>query len=94
MLNVNSVNDLLNTMSVEVYQQLQRAVELGKWPNGQTLTAEQRELCLQATIAYEQKFLPPEEHTAYIPPKPHQHCGSHEQDDLTPADDEQVLNLK
>ena len=92
MLNINSVNDLLNTMTIDIYRQLQRAVELGKWPSGQVLTAEQRDLCLQACIAYEQKFLPPEEHAGYIPPKAHQHCGS--QGDIAEADDEQILNLK
>ncbi len=46
---------MIETMSPEVYQSLRRAVELGKWPNGQRLTQEQRETSLRAVIAYEHK---------------------------------------
>ncbi len=66
---------LLNSITPEIYQNLKRAIELGKWPDGQKLSAEQKEHCMQAVIAYEQQHLPPEEHTGYIPPKPHEHCG-------------------
>jgi len=52
------------------------------------LSKEQRELCLQAVIAYEEKHLSPEERTGYIPPKKHTHCGSTEgnvaDDDIQP----------
>ena len=94
MLTINSVNDLLNTMTVDIYHhQLQRAVELGKWPTGQALTAEQRSLCLQATIAYEQKFLLRKNiPLTFLQREPHQHCGSH--DGTAETEDEQVLQLK
>ena len=67
--------DLLNAITPEVYESLKRAVELGKWPDGRVLTAEQRQHSMEAVIAYEHKHLPPEQHTGYIPPKPHTHCG-------------------
>ncbi len=37
-------DDIINSMTPEVYQRLSTAVELGKWPDGVTLTEEQREL--------------------------------------------------
>ncbi|HET8710272.1 MAG TPA: DUF1315 family protein, partial [Spongiibacteraceae bacterium] len=42
------------------------AVEIGKWPDGRKLTSEQRELCLQAIIAYEAKHIPETERTGFI----------------------------
>lgn len=82
--------DLLNSLTPDVYDNLKRAVELGKWPNGKLLSAEQKQTCMQAIIAYEHQHLPPHQHTGYIPPKPHQHCGG--EDELAEA--EQPLNWK
>ncbi|UTA49348.1 YeaC family protein [Simiduia sp. 21SJ11W-1] len=78
---------LLDNLTPEVYENLKRAIELGKWPDGRALTQEQRATCMQAVIAYEHKHLPPEQHTGFIPPKPHQHCGE-------PGDDEQPVTWK
>jgi len=72
---------LLNSLTPDIYQNLKRAVELGKWPDGRRLTKEQRHTCMQAMIAYEHRHLPPQEHTGYIPPKPHEPCGKTEQDE-------------
>jgi uncharacterized protein len=69
------LHTLLNSLTPEIYQHLKVAVELGKWPNGEKLSSDQRQLCMQAMIAYEHKHLPPEEHTGYIPPEPHTFCG-------------------
>src|SRR5690606_37711830 len=44
---------LLKTLTPDIYENLKRAVELGKWPNGEPLTPEQRETCLQAVIAWD-----------------------------------------
>ncbi len=66
---------LLDNITPNIYQNLKRAVELGKWPDGNTLTKEQRELCMQAVIGWEAKHLPENERTGYIPPKEHSHCG-------------------
>ncbi len=68
-------DQLLQAITPEIYQNLRRAIELGKWPNGERLSTEQKENCMQAVIAYEQKHLPIDAHTGYIPPKPHEHCG-------------------
>lgn len=53
-------------LSREVYENLRRSVELGRWPDGRTLTAEQRETSLQAVIAWEQAHLPEHERSGYI----------------------------
>lgn len=61
-----SFQELLQSITPEAYQNLKLAVEIGKWPDGRALSAEQRELCLQAVIVYEQKNLPEQERTGYI----------------------------
>jgi len=63
------LEQLLTSITPQVYENLQRAIELGKWPNGHPLTEEQRELCLQAIIAYDVKNKPEEERVGYLPPK-------------------------
>ena len=57
---------IINAMTPEIYQNLKRAVEIGKWPDGRVLTAEQRELSMQAVIVYEAKFVEEKERTGYI----------------------------
>ena len=69
------LQDLLNSITPEIYNNLKMAIEIGKWPDGNKISAEQRQLCMQAVIAYEHKHLPAEEHTGYIPPEPHTFCG-------------------
>lgn len=59
---------LIDGITPEVYQQLQRVVEIGKWPDGRSLTEEQRSLCMQAIIAFDQRQ-PEEQRTGYVPPK-------------------------
>lgn len=75
---------MLDTLTPDIYQRLKQAVELGKWPDGRLVSGEQRELCMQAMIAWEHKHLPPEEHTGYIEPEPHSHCGSDGDDHQQP----------
>jgi uncharacterized protein YeaC (DUF1315 family) len=56
---------LLSSITPDIYQNLKLAVEIGKWPDGNKLSSEQRQLCMQAVIAYEHKNLPPEEPVTY-----------------------------
>ncbi|MGD9660971.1 MAG: YeaC family protein [Porticoccaceae bacterium] len=67
---------LISTMTPDIYENLKRAVELGKWPNGERLSPEQRETCLQAVIAYDHKHKPEEERVGFIHTMKHDHCGS------------------
>lgn len=57
---------LVETMTPEVYQNLKRAVELGKWPDGRPVTAEQRQNALQAVIAWGKLHLEATERVGYI----------------------------
>lgn len=64
--NIESLQDILAMMNPEVHMNLKTAVELGRWPDGRKLSAEQLEYCLQAIIAYEQAFLPEPQRVGYI----------------------------
>ena len=57
---------LIDTMSPEVYRNLRSALELGRWPDGRELSGEQREHTMQAVIAWGEKHLPAEERIGYI----------------------------
>jgi hypothetical protein len=59
-------NAILEMITPEVHASLRRAVEIGKWADGVALTREQRELCLQAVIAWEARHLENEARTGYI----------------------------
>jgi uncharacterized protein len=69
--------DMLRNITPDVYAALKLAVEIGKWSDGRKLTLEQKELCLQAMIAWEQDNLPEEERTGYMGP---QACKSEKKD--------------
>ena len=58
--------EMIAGMSPEVYQNLKRSVETGKWPDGRPLSAEQRENALQAVIAWGEQYLPAPERVGYI----------------------------
>ncbi len=61
-----SWQQLVAGMTPEIHQNLKTAVELGKWPNGERLSDEQKEHCLQAVIAYDELYLSEAERTAFI----------------------------
>lgn len=55
------------SLTPEVYQRLKEAVELGKWPNGDALSREQKALCLEALMTYEARNgVPENERIGYI----------------------------
>ena len=70
------LEQLLNSITPDVYKQLQKAVETGKWPDGRVLSDEQRSLCMQAIIAYDQRQ-PEDQITGYVPPKPNNQTNCH-----------------
>jgi len=86
---IRSFSELIDKLTPDIYQQLKKAVEIGKWPTGQALSKEQRSLCLQAVIAYEQKNVTETERTGFVPSKKTA-CGSQD----NKPDDEQVITLK
>ncbi|KJK06500.1 MULTISPECIES: YeaC family protein [Pseudomonas] len=64
---------MIENITPEIYESLKLAVELGKWADGRKLTTEQKELSLQAVIAWELQNLPEEQRTGYMGP---QECSS------------------
>ena len=64
---------MIENITPEIYESLKTAVELGKWADGRKLTREQKELSLQAVIAWEMQNLPEEQRTGYMGP---QECSS------------------
>jgi uncharacterized protein YeaC (DUF1315 family) len=65
--------ELIRHITPDVYQSLKLAVEIGKWADGRPLTQEQRELSLQALIAWEAENLPEEQRIGYMGDL---HCAS------------------
>lgn len=63
------LHKLLSALTPQIYANLCRAVELGRWPDGKLLTVEQRALCLQAVIAYDAEHKPESARVGYLPPK-------------------------
>lgn len=68
---------LIDSLTPELHQTLKTAIELGRWPNGERLSKEQVELCLQAVIAWDNKHLPEAERVAWIDRRKlkTRHCG-------------------
>ncbi len=62
----NSFEELLSSITPEVHSKLKQAIELGRWENGDRLSKEQVELCMQAVIAYDEIHLSEEEKVGYI----------------------------
>jgi uncharacterized protein YeaC (DUF1315 family) len=62
----NSFEELLASITPEIHSKLKQAIELGRWENGDRLSKEQVELCMQAVIAYDEKHLSEEEKIGYI----------------------------
>ncbi|MBF8779311.1 YeaC family protein [Pseudomonas fulva] len=57
---------MIENITPQIYESLKTAIELGKWADGRKLTQEQKELSLQALIAWELKHLPEEQRTGYM----------------------------
>ncbi|MAZ70550.1 DUF1315 family protein [Porticoccus sp.] len=60
---------LIDSITPDIYESLKLAVERGKWPDGKKLTATQREHSMQAIIAYDLRHIPEDQRVGYIPPK-------------------------
>ena len=59
--------DAAKQINPEIYERFKQALELGKWPDGRELTREQKEICLQAVIVYENAHnIPEQERVGYI----------------------------
>ncbi|HAN81326.1 MAG: hypothetical protein CMD54_05225 [Gammaproteobacteria bacterium] len=63
---MNSIDDLVFSLTPEMAGDLKRAIELGKFPDGRIVSKQQRELMLEATIVYDSLKLPEQERTGFI----------------------------
>ncbi|MAD45215.1 MAG: hypothetical protein CMI02_15315 [Oceanospirillaceae bacterium] len=84
-----TLDELIQSLTPEMYQNLRTAVELGRWPDGRRLEKDQVELCLQAIIYYEKmNDLPADQRVGHMEGS----CqSSHNHDD---DDDVQPLTLQ
>ncbi len=48
-----NIEELINTMTPEIYGNMKKAVELGRWGDGRTMSKEQKSHCVEAMIRYE-----------------------------------------
>jgi uncharacterized protein YeaC (DUF1315 family) len=62
-----SFTEQAQALDEQAYQALKQALELSKWPNGDRLTSEQKEICMQTIISYETLHLTEEERSGYMP---------------------------
>ena len=78
---------LVESLTPEMYRRFLGALETGRWPDGSSVTPEQREHTMRAVIAWGEMNLPEEERVGYIDRghKDGEHC-----DDDSP----QPLNWK
>ncbi|MEQ3653103.1 MAG: DUF1315 family protein, partial [Glaciecola sp.] len=56
------VQQLVQAMTPQIYDNLRNAVETGKWPDGTPLTEEQKENSLQAVLLYQSRIEQSEQH--------------------------------
>ncbi len=59
-------DNLIESITPETYENLKRAMELGKWADGTRLKPEQKEYVMQAIIAYGERNLPEQERVGFI----------------------------
>lgn len=75
-----NIDQILAALTPEIVERFKTAIETGKWPNGEAVTATQRETCMQAVVAWEHRHLPEEHRTGYIDrgtKKKDESCDSH-----------------
>ncbi|PTU74790.1 YeaC family protein [Pseudomonas mangrovi] len=63
---MSSFLEMIQNITPDIYLNLKQSLEIGKWPDGRKLTDEQKELTMQAMIAWEIQNLPEEERTGYM----------------------------
>jgi uncharacterized protein YeaC (DUF1315 family) len=57
---------MIRELSPQMVARLKRALELGKWPDGQSLNTAQREDTMQAVIAWDAMHLPEGQRVGHI----------------------------
>jgi|OM-RGC.v1.028833250 uncharacterized protein YeaC (DUF1315 family) len=57
-----NIQQLVQAMTPQIYENLRTAVEIGKWPDGNPLTEEQKSNSLQAVLMYQARVEQSEQH--------------------------------
>ena len=68
-MNNPDIEQMLKAITPDIYERFKQAIEIRKWPNGERLTDEQLQTCMQAVIVYESNHLAKEQRTGFVPPK-------------------------
>lgn len=84
---------LINNITPEIYSNLKRAIEIGKWADGRKLSQQQKESCMEAVLNYEQRFVPETERVGYID-RGSKADGAQCDDDTASSSDEEPKPLK
>lgn len=62
-----NIDDLIASMTPEIYNNMKNALELGRWGDGRTITQEQKANSLEALIRYEHLHnIPETERVGYV----------------------------
>lgn len=56
-----TVEELIAAMTPDVYRNMKSALELSRWPDGRKMEKEQKPLCMEALIRYENSANIPED---------------------------------
>ena len=65
-------NQLIAQLTPEVYLRLKSAIEIGKWPDGSVLSADQKASCMEAVLRYQSMKLDTQQRSGYM----HDQCAS------------------
>ncbi|WED20944.1 DUF1315 family protein [Vibrio sp. JC009] len=57
-----TTEEIISAITPEAYKRLQYAVETGRWPEGEQLTRDQRDYCMQAVMLYQSRHNTEPEH--------------------------------
>lgn len=92
---------VLAALNAQIVDKFRRAIEIGRWENGDKLSDAQRQTCMQAVLIWEHERLPVHERTGYIPKKDahahahdaHKACDVEHNRHYPNLPDEQALRL-
>jgi len=80
-----TVDELIKAMTPDMYRNMKSALELSRWPDGRKLDSDQKTLCMEALIRYEDMTdMPADQRIGYMEAA----CKS------TKDDDTQTLIIK
>lgn len=80
-----TVDELIKAMTPDMYRNMKSALELSRWPDGRKLDGDQKTLCMEALIRYEDMTdMPADQRIGYMEAA----CKS------TKDDDTQTLTIK